>query len=151
LPACRPLSPIGSAATAGFQQANECGRVGRLGEVDVETGCQGSATILRAAIARLRDQENLVRQFAAQLPGNVVPVHARQAEVDDGDVRPPGQSLFDAFDTVGGNSDFVAYELEKQPQGLSTVPVVLNHKHTERNAINTKGILIHRWLAHTNL
>src|SRR5262249_36186241 len=82
---------------------------GGLGDVNVEAGLLRATTVLGLTVAGERDDAEGRSQLGAQLARDGEAGDPRQAEVDDGDVRPVRDRTLDALGTVG---DPVASELE---------------------------------------
>jgi hypothetical protein len=76
-----------------LQQPHQLVGVGGLGEVVVEAGREGPASVLGLAVAGQGDQQDVAPEGLPETAGDLVAVEQRQADVHHRRLGPPGQAL----------------------------------------------------------
>ncbi len=92
----------------------------------VEAGRCGARAVLGLPVAGERHEEHLRANGGAHATRDLEAVDERQADVDEGDVRPDGEGPRDALDAVDGDVDLVAEALEQLLKRLAIVCAILD-------------------------
>src|SRR5580765_8058631 len=102
--------------------------VDRLGKVLIESRGEGAAAVFRQSIAGDGDHERprAAIQGGARAPRQLVAVHARQADVDERDLRRSREERFEPGDAVARDAYPVPRELEQPAQRFGGVGVVFH-------------------------
>src|SRR5215469_11317714 len=96
--------------------------------------------VVRRGASRQGDEGDLAaRKELADPFGDAAPVELRQAEVDQGDSRPPVDGALDAFEPVRGDLDAVSGRLEELLESAAQIRVVLDHEHARRLAVSPRA------------
>ena len=79
--------------------------------------------------ARCENENGYGTTLVAQGSQHSIPVHARQHEVEDDEVRVKFARARDAGDSILGDGDFIASDFQAIPQPVGEVRIVLDDEH----------------------
>src|SRR3989449_6197261 len=103
-----------------------------LHEVVVEPGLERAALVLLAPVARQGDEEDPAEaRLLPQLPGELVPVHAREPEVGEHDIGRERRRRPEGGESVEGHLHLVTPALEHRGEALGRVLMVLHEEDIE--------------------
>ncbi|HSP96210.1 MAG TPA: hypothetical protein VL049_03045, partial [Candidatus Dormibacteraeota bacterium] len=96
----------------------------------VETSGQRALAIFLLTVAGERDERDPAQaRLAADASGELVPVHTRQADIDEHDIGPGDAGGRQRGGAVAGHADPQAERLEQHHQALGRLDVVLDDQH----------------------
>jgi hypothetical protein len=103
----------------------------RFEHVGIETGLLRPASVVRSAVTRQGDDEG-VRGFGPlpEAAGDLVPVDARQTEIQQDGIGVKTPRCLEAAIPVVRNLDLVSEELQEERHGFSGIDVVLDDEDT---------------------
>jgi hypothetical protein len=79
-----------------------------LDRVMIETGLAGAETIVLLTVAGNRDDHRIRESFLSKTARDLIPVHARQANVEQYEFRPESKCFGDRGGAVMGGADVVS-------------------------------------------
>ena len=113
----------------------------RLDEMGIETCSRSLPSAVVLTITGQRDDGNRILAPTAHLPGHFIPVHARQAEVEEHDVGLEGLECLERRRTVASGPDGMSVERERQGEALRQILVVLHEQDAARWQCHGSGRL----------
>ena len=97
----------------------------------VETGVGRTLLVVRLAPARQGDQyEVAAARRRANSPCELVPVHARHADVEQRDIRLERVQCFQGLQAIEGHRHLAILHFEQHPQAFGGVAVVIDDEHS---------------------
>ncbi len=141
MPACQDFKPLLEVPN----YRKQAHRIVGLCDVEVASGSARFGAVLFIAVSRHRNNGNVLEaRLAFQAPADFVTVEARQAEVEQHDVRP--ELLRDLrYDiAIDRELDDVAVVLEQDREGLEGVQIVLDDENSADTREPARGPALRR-------
>src|SRR4051794_23320733 len=100
--------------------------------MQVKTSLLGALAVLVEATGRDRNEEKrFASKHRSQVPGDLIPVHARHGDVQQHDVRLLSLCEFQSRKAIERDLDFISVQAQQDGHALEIISVIVHHKNTD--------------------